>query len=282
MTDRTVEVKSAGTSVPLAVSEAGAGGRPLLLVPGFTGAKEDFADWLPALADRGWHVVAPDLRGHGGSHAPHDEADYSFEIYADDVVGLIDALGWSQVVVLGHSMGGMVVQTALLQAPERFTGLVLMNTSHRGLRADPELIELAVAVARAEGMPAILAAQAAAVDSPLPQSAAAQRLLETRPGYQAFGEQKLLASSPAMYAAMIGPVTDRRDVSDRLPALGSVGVPTLVVVGEQDRPFLAPSLRLAEAIPGATLAVIPDAGHAPQFENPDAWWAAVAAFLDGL
>ena len=57
-------------------------------------------------------------------------------------------------------------------------------------------------------------------------------------------------------------------------------VPALVLVGEEDAPFRKPSARMAEAIPGAELVVIPDAGHSPQFETPDAWWEALQAFLD--
>jgi pimeloyl-ACP methyl ester carboxylesterase len=56
-------------------------------------------------------------------------------------------------------------------------------------------------------------------------------------------------------------------------------VPTRVVVGAEDHAFLGASHRLAESVPGATLAVIPDAAHSPQFENPEAWWKAVAPFL---
>ena len=63
----------------VAVAEAGVGGRPLLLVHGFTGAKEDFTDWLDPLAELGWHAVAPDQRGHGESSQPADEAAYSFD-----------------------------------------------------------------------------------------------------------------------------------------------------------------------------------------------------------
>ena len=54
------------------------------------------------------------------------------------------------------------------------------------------------------------------------------------------------------------------------------------MVGEQDRPFIAASERMAQAIPDATLALIPDAGHSPQFENPDAWWTALSEFLDRI
>ena len=77
---------------------------------------------------------------------------------------------------------------------------------------------------------------------------------------------------------MLQAITDATGI-DRLPELPQIQVPTLVIVGDQDTPFLKPSRRMAEAIPGAELAVIPDAGHSPQFENTDLWWKALTAFL---
>ena len=65
--------------------------------------------------------------------------------------------------------------------------------------------------------------------------------------------------------------------ADTAPSL-----PTLVMVGEQDSPLVGPSHRMAEAIPAGRLAVVPDAGHSPQFENPDAWWDALSTFLRGV
>jgi pimeloyl-ACP methyl ester carboxylesterase len=59
----------------------------------------------------------------------------------------------------------------------------------------------------------------------------------------------------------------------------SLSCPVLVIVGEQDKPLLAPSRAMAEAIPGATLVVVPDAGHSPQFEHGDAWFSALSTFL---
>jgi pimeloyl-ACP methyl ester carboxylesterase len=56
----------------------------------------------------------------------------------------------------------------------------------------------------------------------------------------------------------------------------------LVMVGDQDRPFIGPSERMATAIPGGTLTVIADAGHSPQFENPESWWTSLSEFLDRL
>jgi pimeloyl-ACP methyl ester carboxylesterase len=138
--ERTIEVAGHSGPAELAVAEAGEGGRPLLLVHGFTGAKEDFTDFLDPLADLGWHAVAPDQRGHGGSHKPESEDHYSFDAFTTDLLGLIDALGWERCAVLGHSMGGMVVQLAVLRAPERFDALVLLDTSHRSIRADEALV----------------------------------------------------------------------------------------------------------------------------------------------
>jgi pimeloyl-ACP methyl ester carboxylesterase len=277
---RTITVTDEAGPVDLAVAEAGRGGRPLVLVHGFTGAKEDFTDHLDALAELGWHVIAPDQRGHGDSHKPDDEAAYSFDIYAADLLALLDRMGWASAVALGHSMGGMVLQTAAVAAPERFEALVLMDTSHRALRADEAMVDLAIGIARAQGMAAVMAAQDALDDGQSPLGTEAGRRLEAeRPGYKEFGQRKMLASSPAMYAAMMQRITDSTSGLDRLDDLRSLMMPALVLVGDGDRPFLKPSQRMAEALPGATLAVIPDAGHSPQFESPEHWWKALTTFL---
>src|SRR5690606_18998293 len=141
--------------VEVAYLEAGRGGRPLLVLHGFTGAKEDFADHLPALAEAGWHVVAPDLRGHGETSKPDDEAAYSFEALRADALGLVDHLGWDRFVLAGHSMGGMVAQVLALDHPDRVAGLVLLGTGHGPLEGlDPELVAVGVELVRAGGIPA--------------------------------------------------------------------------------------------------------------------------------
>ena len=55
-----------------------------------------------------------------------------------------------------------------------------------------------------------------------------------------------------------------------------------MLVGEEDAPFRKPSQRMADAIPGAELVVLPDGGHSPQFESPELWWKALSDFLDRL
>lgn len=259
------------------VAEAGSG-EPLLLVHGFTGAKEDFADFLDGFADRGWHVVAPDLRGHGASEAPDDEDAYSFETMADDVLALADALGWERFDLLGHSMGGMVAQVLALRAPERLRSLVLMDTGHGPVEGlDPALVALAVEVVRTEGVERLIELMTEMGTAGRTRTPSEERVREERAGYVEFGDRKLRAASPAMYAAM-APRIHASD--DRLDALATLDVRTLVVVGEEDEAFLGASERMAEAIPGAVLEVIADAAHSPQFENPDRWWKVVSRFLE--
>jgi len=275
MTERLVTVAGAQFSI----AEAGAGQRPLLLVHGFTGAKEDFTPWLEPLAEAGWHAVAPDVRGHGASVKPASESDYTFDIMARDSLGLADALGWDRYVLLGHSMGGMIAQVMACAAPGRLDALILMDTAHGALNLDPELVQAAVEIVRSQGIDA-LATILADRQGPL-STPAHQRLLTGQDGYAEFCDRKLRASSPAMYAAMAPAFLS---VPDRLASLQALPttLPVLVLVGEQDQPFLAPSERMAATVGQGSLEVIPDAGHSPQFENSEGWWQALSAFLGKL
>ena len=283
---RHVTVAGAGGPVELALREAGAGGRPLLLVHGFTGSGADFVDVIEPLAADGWHVVAPDQRGHGGSFKAGDEAAYAIDHYVADLFGLLDELGWSDTVVLGHSMGGMIVQTAVLAEPERFRALVLMDTAHSALKGRTDNrggIEAMCGLARDKGMAGVHAFLEQVGGSLLGDEApSVARLNASRAGYVEFGKQKLLSCDPAMYAAMLLQIAGVVEHEDRLPRLPSIAMPTLVLVGEEDRPFLKSSRRMADAIPGAQLVVIPDAAHSPQFENTEVWLDAMRTFLASL
>ncbi len=276
MATRVIDI---GDGEHVTIDEVGSGGRGLLLVHGFTGGRVDFADHMEALAEAGWWVVAPDLRGHGDSWHPEDESEYSFDHFAGDMLALVDALGWDRFVLLGHSMGGMIAQVAAAKRPGALDGLVLMDTTHGPLEIDRELAMLGAEIVREGGMAAVKEAMDALEgDGPL-GTPANQRLLDERPGYRELGDQKFLGSSPAMYASMIGQMIDQLD---RLQHLADLSVPTLVIVGEQDAPFLGASEAMATAVPGARLEVIADAGHSPQFENPDAWRAVMLDFLAGV
>lgn len=263
--------------IELTITEAGVGGRPLFLVHGFTGSRHDFALALEGLAEAGWHAVAPDLRGHGESTKPTSEDAYTLDLFTDDLLALADAIGFHHFTILGHSMGGMITGHLVLRTPDRIDAIVFMDTSHGPLHVDPGLVELGVAVARDEGIDAVadvMAASSGPLDNP-----AYQRKVAEDPSYAEYGDRNLRASSPAMFAAMLATIPAQ---DDRLEALASLAVPVLVIVGEEDAPFLDDSARLAGAIPNARLAVIPGGGHSPQFEATDAWWSALSAFLAEL
>ncbi len=266
--------------VDLEVAESGVGGRPLLLVHGFGGSKEDFTDYLPRLGAMGWHAVAPDLRGHGGSTKPRDESAYSLAGIADDLHELVIALGWPAATVLGHSMGGMVVQLFVLAHPVRVSALVLMDTSHKlPDHVDPDTIALGQQVVRDGGTELLVEIGRNATEpSPL-DTVPYLHMIAADPAYKAWSEQKTLNFTGPAWAALAG---DMATQADRLDALGAVVVPTLVICGDQDDGFMKQSIAMSEAIPGAQLAVIAGAGHSPQFEARDAWWAVFRCFLTAL
>jgi pimeloyl-ACP methyl ester carboxylesterase len=257
--------------------EEGSGGRPLLVLHGFCGAKENFEGITGPLAERGWHVFVPDQRGHGESAHPVGGSSYSFEHFAADALAIADVLGWTRFALLGHSMGGMTSQLVAIGDPQRLRGLVLMDTSHKGLEIDPQLAATGRQIVATGGMPALVEALRR-LEGPL-ETQAHRRLLAERPGYQELLDAQTLAVSEDMWLAMSEAIFGS---PDRLGELRSLAVPTLVIVGEQDAPFLGPSRRMAEAIPRARLAVVPDAGHSPQLESPDDLMATLSSFLDTL
>jgi pimeloyl-ACP methyl ester carboxylesterase len=261
--------------VALEVTDTGSG-PALLLVHGFGGAKEDFADFVDALAVR-HRVVTFDQRGHGESDDPTDLAAYSLDRSAADVGGVADALGIEKFRLLGHSMGGMAARRFVLAHPARVEALVLMDTSPGPVTGiDPELIELGAQVALNEGKDVLkpMLDEVGVLVTP-----AYLRLLDERPDYREYEVYKWSALSAVMWAAMVRQMVHQ---PDQLALLGDVRCPTLVIVGEQDETFVEPSRQMAAVIPGAELVIVPDAGHSPQFENPRAWFDALEGFLAGV
>jgi len=259
--------------VGLAVEVAGSG-PGLILVHGLGGAKEDFADHVPALA-RDHTVVIFDHRGHGGSDKPTDRAAYSIDRLASDILEVADACRLERFRLLGHSMGGMVGRQVPLRAPERVEALVMMDTSAGPIPGfDPGLMDMAADVAFTRGK----AALKELLDMvPVLETPAYKRMLLDRPGYQAFQDRKWDDLSEVMWGAMAVALAHQPD--DLAALAEAVRVPMLIVVGSEDAPFVSASHAMADAIDGAQLVIVPDAGHSPQFENPQAWIDALPRFL---
>jgi pimeloyl-ACP methyl ester carboxylesterase len=253
----TIRARATVLGRPGAYLEAGAG-RPVVLIHGAGGRAEVWSPQLTGLADVA-RMIAVDLPGHG---ATQGEGCQEVERYAAWVAGLLDALEGGRPVLVGHSMGGAIAQTLALGDPARYAGLVLVGTGAR-LRVLARILQLF-----REG-PALASDLVGSLSySPL-----------TPPGAVVEAERALRETGAAVTLGDFL-ACDRFDLMGRL---GDLRLPTLVVVGRDDR--LTPpkyAAYLAQSIPAARLVEVDGAGHFPQLEQPAAVNAALRGFLAAL
>lgn len=259
------------------LEDAGSGARPFVLVHGFTGSRDDFREHVPALARAG-RTIALDQRGHGGSTNTGREEDYTLDGLVADLAAAFDALDLARVDLLGHSLGGMVALRFALAHPERVASLVLMDTSARPMPLPiPDAVRSALRkLVTEQGVQAMLPGMRQRPPEQVPPSL--RRSIEQM-GADVFWERiqrKLEAMDPVAWDTLLRVLGDHEPAADRL---GEIRCPTLVLVGAEDAPFLAPADELERGIPSARRVTIPDAAHSPQLENPPAWASAIRAHL---
>ena len=210
---------------------------------------------------------------------PTGRGDYSLDIFEADVLGLLDQLGWDHLVLLGHSMGGMIGQAIAIHHPERIDALVLMDTVADAPKMEGGGVQMAIVkvVVRVFGMNAM----AKFLRKPPPGSPeSVRRLYAERPGYADWAQKKIRDTSPVMARSIMAELPRRPDL---VPQLEALDLPALVIVGEHDMAgFEEGSRRMAEALSGSTFVLLSGAAHSPQLETPDDWWEALTAFLDPL
>jgi len=262
--------------VALAVASWGFDKPGLLMVHGFGGAKEDFADHAPSLAEH-FTVVTFDHRGHGSSDKPDALEAYSFERLRTDTLAVADAFGFDTFVLLGHSMGGMIVRGIAIDQPQRLRALIMMDTTAGPVPGfAPDLMNAAAQIALDEGKDVLKKL----LDEVAPlETEPHLRTLRERPDYAAINDKKWNDLSVMMWASLGRAIGSQ---SDDLNAMRTLTMPVLVMVGDADTPFIEPSKAMTAAIPNAQLAVIDNAGHSPQYESPLAWNTAIDAFLAEL
>ncbi len=112
--------------IDLAVHQMGSG-PPVILVHGFPELAFSWRHQVPVLADAGYHVIAPDMRGYGDSDRPPHVSDYTIQKLTGDLTGLMDAMGIDKALVIGHDWGALVTWQLALLAPARMAGLVALN-----------------------------------------------------------------------------------------------------------------------------------------------------------
>jgi pimeloyl-ACP methyl ester carboxylesterase len=284
-----VAVTSAdGTLIHAEVFEAPDGAPTVVLVPGWTETLQIFDLVTRGLGDRGFRVASFDLRGQGQSGAPVD-GDQAIERYGEDVEAVLAAVagGREDVIIAGHSMGGMSIMAwaAAFEASARVRGVGLLNTGAVGLVDASTLLPGRVPAGARRGIGAkfiLGAAPPPPVSTPLsrgilryaafgPTATEAQVAFYERMGWEC----------PAAVRIGAGATLATLDVT---AGVERMNVPTLVLTGAQDRmtpPVL--SQQMAEMLPNPVeLKILPQTGHMTPLERPGELVEALAGLASGV
>jgi pimeloyl-ACP methyl ester carboxylesterase len=243
-------------------------GMPLMLVHGFPLDHSMWDAQVGPLRQR-FRVIAPDLRGFGGSQVT--AGTVSMEQMADDLAALATALAVDEPMVLcGLSMGGYVALEFWRKHAARLRGLVLCDT-----RAAPDTPE--AAAARLETAERVLGEGTVPLADSLLPKLFAPATLEKRSNLAAIERRKILAAQPQGVAAALRGMAARRDFRGEL---AGISLPTMVIVGEHDAISTVDEMRgIAQAIAGAEFVIVPGAGHMSPLENPEGFNEALEQFL---
>ena len=234
-------------------------GPPLLLTHGYSSTSAMWQGQIAALSKQ-HKLILWDMRGHGQSDYPDDAAAYSEALTVADMAALLDKTGAGSAIVGGLSLGGYMSLAFYRAHPQRVRALLIIDTGP-GFKKDEA------------------------------RDAWNKRAHDTGERFEREGLEGLQLASrerssvvhrdaSGLARAARGMLTQRdAGVIETLP---QIKVPSLVVVGADDTPFLAASDYMAAKIPGAQKVVIPAAGHAANIDQPQAFIDAVMPFLDSL
>jgi pimeloyl-ACP methyl ester carboxylesterase len=248
----------AGVSIHYEVAGPRTGKTPVLLSHGMTATTAMWEPNLAALAAER-QVITWDIRGHGQSDSPDDQALYTEAASVADMAAVLDTQGTERVVVGGLSLGGYLSLAFNLAHPERVAALMLFDTGP-GYRRDESRQQWNDNVA-----------------------ATAKRMEELGTGALS-GSAEVTA---AQHRGISGLIRAQRGIMPQydgrvIESLQTISVPTLVLVGADDQPFLAAADYMAQRIPNARKVVLDNAGHASNIHQPEAFNRAVLEFLDSI
>lgn len=233
----------------------------VLLVPGFTGSKEDFGPILPLLAAAGWRATAFDQRGQFQTPAAEGD-DLSLDGFAADLVAVADALfGRGEGVhLVGHSFGGLVAATAAVQRPELWASVTLLCSGPGALPGSQaeELRQAAERIDR-DGLESSYQAKRA-YDAGRGQPEPAADVEE-------FLHRRFVSNSAASLSAIARLLASAPDRTDDLAGLG---IPVAVVRGAADDAWPHEAQERMAARLGTEVVVVEDSGHSPAVEAPEA------------
>jgi len=285
---RTQRVKANGLEVEVAV--CGDGPRFALMLHGFPECGYSWRHQMPMLANKGYTVWAPDLRGYGGSDRPGRVRDYRMRNLVDDVAGLIDAAGAKETLLVGHDWGGAIAWIFALAGIRPLERLIVMNLPHprlfrRGLRTWkqlrrswyifffqlPWLPERFLGANGARRISGMIRGSAAIKDRFPGEVLEVYRQNAAQPG-----------ALPAMLAYYRAYIRHGVDKDLARAAYRTLETPTLMIWGEEDT-ALGKELTFGtgELVSDFTLRYLPGVSHWVQQEAPETVNTMIEAWLDG-
>ena len=241
--------------------EDGGRGPTILLSHGYSATGHMWAPQRPALEPR-YRLITWDFRGHGHTESPDDPAQYSEALTVADMHGLLRHLGIDRAVIGGLSLGGTMSLAFHRRHPEMVRALVICDSGPGYRNAEARAAWNARAHERARDL------EARGLDA---LTASSREMREAMARH--LSAQGLAHAARGMLA---------QEGSAIIDSLPDIRVPTLIVVGDRDTPFIAPSEYMAKKIPGARLEVIADAGHSSNLDQPEAFNRVLLDFLGSL
>lgn len=241
----------------------GRGERVALLIHGWAVSGDIWAPVLERWPEDGPRLLAVDLRGTGWSSKPRD--GYTLEAYAADVIGVIDALGLRDLVLVGHSMGGTIAMKVAIARPQALRRLVLISpVPASGVPfKDEELAFFRSLGGSREGAEQVLG-----------------MMMASRPSQAAF-DRAVLGMASVVPEAFYGGF-DAWRTADFAGRVGEISAPTVVFGGEVEQPLSPAVLQAAVVAPisGARFEALPGVSHYPQLECTDALTGHLRALID--
>ncbi|MFH0769010.1 MAG: alpha/beta hydrolase [Chloroflexota bacterium] len=235
-------------------------GEAIVFLHGMMGSTESWTNQFAALSSN-YRVIALDNRGHGKSSSPATEDEYSIEIFANDVCGLLKWLNIKKCCLGGHSFGGYVALQFAVEQPDMLAALVLVDTAGEQIARPPDYAQLRQKLeelARSQGIDAALEYEAA--NNPV------RIVRQRKPAISVDGYIYV----PRAFGKWQG-VTSQ---------LSEIKVPTIIFRGEEDLRFVEAVQTLNNGIAGSELITVKGAGHTPHEEAPDVFNRELLRFLD--
>jgi pimeloyl-ACP methyl ester carboxylesterase len=257
----TLETDRGSFATLMAMPQLGTPLGTVLLLPGWTGSKEDFTPLVDHLCRYGWRTVAVDQRGQYETPGPANPSAYTLEELGADVVAMSKALGgYSQLV--GHSFGGLVAREAVLTDPSVFSTITLLCSGPAAFSDEVTLQGLQMLAYGLENLPI-----EQVYDLKLQHDSKGPGYSAPPEEIAAFLRKRFTGNVPVSLAEITRRLMDAEDKTEQL---AKTGVRTQVVYGETDDGWpIATQRSMAERL-GVEPQVVPGAGHSPAIEQPAA------------